>query len=76
MEECLKVACRWKTPPNWAPQDWQEELRGVALLAGWEALQSYKPHYGVPLEVVRKEAGDGGVAAALSRRMAVRLPLS
>lgn len=29
-----------------------------------------------PLELVRKEADDGGVAAALSRRMAVRLPLS
>jgi RNA polymerase sigma factor (sigma-70 family) len=64
VEECLKVACRWKTPTNWAPRDWQEELRGVALLAGWEALQSYKPHYGVPLKwFVKRRA----MAALLQR---------
>ncbi|MFA0730574.1 MAG: hypothetical protein LKKZDAJK_000838 [Candidatus Fervidibacter sp.] len=38
LTQCLNRAKRWRTPPNWAPDDWQEELLAVAWAALWEAL--------------------------------------
>ncbi len=42
IEECLREVSRWKTPPNWSEKEWQEEMKGVALLAGWTAFCSHR----------------------------------
>jgi len=48
VEECLREVSRWKTPPNWSEKEWREEMKGVALLAGWVAFCSHKEHQKIP----------------------------
>ncbi len=64
IEECLREVSRWKTPPNWSEKEWQEEMKGVALLAGYLAFCSYKSHQKVPTNLFVK----GRIKAALLQR--------
>ncbi|GBC98040.1 hypothetical protein HRbin17_00535 [bacterium HR17] len=38
LTQCLAWAKRWRTPPHWSPDDWQEELLATAWAALWEGL--------------------------------------
>lgn len=49
IEECLREVRRWKIPPNWSDKDWTEEMKSIALMAGWMALASYNPRRKVPV---------------------------
>ena len=64
IEECLREVSRWKTPPNWSEKEWQEEMKGVAFLAGWVAFYSYKSHQKIPTSQFVK----GRIKAALLQR--------
>ncbi|MEZ8216596.1 RNA polymerase sigma factor, sigma-70 family [Candidatus Fervidibacteria bacterium JGI MDM2 SSWTFF-3-K9] len=64
IEECLREVSRWKTPPNWSEKEWQEEMKGVALLAGWTAFCSHRLHQKFP----RKSFVKGRIKAALLQR--------
>jgi RNA polymerase sigma factor (sigma-70 family) len=64
VEECLCEVSRWKTPPNWSEKDWRDEMRAVALLAGWAAICSHDPHRRIPVSQFVK----GRIKAALLQR--------
>jgi RNA polymerase sigma factor (sigma-70 family) len=40
----------WRTPPNWSPRDWLEELKAEIIAATWEAERDFDPARGVPVE--------------------------
>lgn len=39
----------WQVPPNWSSIDWHDEIRALAIMSVWQAMQDYDPHRGVPL---------------------------
>ena len=64
VEECLCEVSRWKMPPNWSEKEWRDEMRAVALLAGWAAICSHDPHRKIPVSQFVK----GRIKAALLQR--------
>ena len=45
----LRRARKWKRPPHWGKQDWEDELVAVANYAMCVAAESWNASYGVPL---------------------------
>lgn len=57
--QCFRRAKRWRTPPHWASDEWQEELLATAWAALWEGVS----------EGIREEAAlRRFIMAALMRR--------
>lgn len=50
VDKCLREASRWGKPPNWGNEDWQEEMKSVALLALWLAVLSYDHNRSADME--------------------------
>lgn len=43
LEQAWRVACKWKTPPQWRTGEWREELKCVANWILLEAEMNYVP---------------------------------
>lgn len=39
----------WRTPPNWSPVDWRDEVQAIAFCAAWQAAQDFDPAREIPL---------------------------
>ena len=49
LRSCFEQIRRWRVPPNWAPQDWFDQMKAHVASAAWEAERDYDSSRGVPL---------------------------
>jgi DNA-directed RNA polymerase specialized sigma24 family protein len=48
LQRCFKRLDKWRTPSNWSPSGWLQELKAHAVAAAYEAQTAFDPQRGVP----------------------------